>query len=326
MSTPLSTTPLSTTPSSAVSLSTASSSAVSHRRWPASPLAAAARAFDLLTCGPDPLTFDARGLPVLPQRILPLDELRDLLTADSTPKPVRDLVWRDLVPRARRDGPTWVVATVGIAMPGLRMKAGLLTRRWHGDTADLDAELITGFVERLKTIDLDAPRICGRLIDAGARAVKRSRLAEEEASAVHVDMAWSRTPSGPWDHPDWVLTRAVAAAVIDPEEHLLIGQTRLDEIPLSVVAGQLGISPTLAASWRGKAERRLAAAIASGELDWETLHTCSAATDARRRRAYRARVLAAAGIGPAQDPTHGPAGTAGVRGRRAGGGRRMTGF
>src|SRR5207302_1224599 len=161
--------------------------------------AAAAQAFDLLTCEPAPLSFDARGLPVLPQRILPLDELREVLIADSTPKPVRDLVWRDLVERARRDGPAWVVAAVGIAMPGLRMRAGVLTRRWHGDTADLDAEMISGFVERLKTINLDAPRICGRLIDAGARAVKKSRLAEEEASAVHVDTAWSpRSRPGSW--------------------------------------------------------------------------------------------------------------------------------
>src|SRR5258707_467836 len=140
--------------------------AASPRPWPASPLAAAARAFELLTCPPAPLAFDVRGLPVLPQRILPLDELRDMLTADETPKPVRDLVWRDLVTRARRDGPAWVVAAVGIAMPGLRAKAGFLARRWHGDAADLDAELIAGFVQRLGTIGLDAPRICGRLIDA----------------------------------------------------------------------------------------------------------------------------------------------------------------
>ena len=119
---------------------------------------------------------------------------------------------------------------------------------------------------------------------------------------MHVDTAWSRTPSGPWDHPDWVLTRAVAAAVIDPEEHLLIGETRLDEIPLPVVAKRLGISPNLAASWRGKAERRLVAAIASGELDWETLHTCSAAVQAKRRQAQRAQALAAASIGPAERP------------------------
>jgi hypothetical protein len=286
----------------------AASSSVSLRPWPASPLAAAARAFELLTCRPGTLAFDARGLPELPQRLLPLDELRALLIADTTPKPVRDLVWRELVTRARRDGPAWVVAAVGIAMPGLRMRAGLLTRRWHGDAADLDAELIAGFVERLRTINLDAARICGRLIDAGARAVKKSRLAQEEASAVHVDTAWSRTPHGPWDHPDWVLTRAVAAAVIDPEEHLLIADTRLDEVPLPVVARKLGISPTLAAVWRRKAEARLVAAIVSGELDWESLHTCSAAKDAARRQAHRARALAA-GIGPA----HHPAGTLPVR-------------
>jgi hypothetical protein len=271
----------------------------SSRSWPASPLAAAARAFDLLTCPPAPLAFDARGVPVLPQRILPLDELRDLLTSDATGKPVRDLVWRHLVTRARRDGPAWVVAAVGIAMPGLRMQAGLLTKRWHGDTADLDAELIAGFVERLGTVDIDAPRICGRLIDAGARAAKRSRLAEEEATAVHVDGAWSRAPQGPWDHPDWVLTRAVAAAVIDPEEHLLIGATRLEEVPLPVVATKLGISPTLAAAWRRKAERRLVAAIAGGELDWESL-TRSAAIAAKRR-------ARAAGNNPARHPAGAPA-------------------
>ena len=293
------------TPTLSAPSSSTLSAAVSLRRWPASPLAAAARAFELLTCPPAPLAFDARGLPALPQRILPLDELRDLLTAEQTPKPVRDLVWRELVGRARRDGPAWVVAAVGIAMPGLRAKAGFLTRRWHGETTDLDAELIAGFVERLGTIGLDTPRICGRLIDAGARVAKKSRQAEEEASAVHVDTAWSRTPHGPWDHPDWVLTRAVAAAVIDAEEHLLIAQTRLDEVPLTVVAKQLGISPALAGAWRHKAEDRLAAAIAAGELDWETLHTCSAAAQAKRRKAQRARAVAA-GIGAAHDPAATP--------------------
>jgi hypothetical protein len=272
---------------------TSTSVSMSTLSWPASPLAVAARAFDLLTCPPAPLAFDARGLAALPQQILPLDELRDLLTADATPKPVRDLVWRQVVVRARRDGPAWVVAAVGLAMPGLRAQAGRLTRGWQGDPADLDAELIAGFVERLATIDLDAPRICGKLIDAGARAAKKTRLAEEEATAVHIDGAWSRTPQGPWDHPDWVLTRAVAAAVIDPEEHLLIGETRLGGVPLPVVANRLGIPTTLAARWRRKAERRLVAAIAAGEVDWETLHACSAAVDAARRTARRAQALAA---------------------------------
>src|SRR6266516_3341476 len=157
------------------------------RPWPSSPLDAAQRAFDLLTCPPAPLAFDGRGFAGLPPRLLPLDELKKILIADRTPRPVRDTVWRQVVVRARRDGPAWVVAAVGLAMPGLRAQAGRLTRGWQGDPADLDAELIAGFVERLATIDLDAPRICGKLIDAGARAAKKTRLAEEEATAVHID-------------------------------------------------------------------------------------------------------------------------------------------
>src|SRR4051794_28227104 len=174
-----------------LAMSTVMSTAMSGS-WPSSPLGAVARAFDLLTCPPVPLAFDARGLPALPQRVLPLNELRDLLTTDTTPKPIRDLVWRGLVARSRRDGPAWVVAAAGIALPGLRVQAGRIAARWRGDTLDLDAELLAGFVERLATIDIDAPRICGRLIDAGARAAKRSRLAEEETMAIRVDGAWSR--------------------------------------------------------------------------------------------------------------------------------------
>ena len=65
------------------------------------------------------------------------------------------------------------------------------------------------------------------------------------------------------------------------EPAALVAERRLDEVK--------GIGPTLAASWRGKAERRLVAAIACGELDWETLHTCSAAVQAQRRQAQRVR-------------------------------------
>jgi len=254
----------------------------SSKRWPESPLAAAERAFELLTDPYKPLAFDARGVTGLPQRSVPLDELRRLLISESTSRPVRDRVWKDLVVRARRDGPAWVVAAVGLAMPGLRRAAGRLVAGWHGDTSDFDAELLTGFLDRLRTVDLDEPRICGRLIDAGARAVKAAREWDEDTDIVHVGGAWSVPPHHPWDHPDWVLARAVALAVIDPDEHLLICATRLEDTPLRVVADKLGISVPLAAAWRRKAERRLAEAIGLGELSWAP-HVLS--ETARRRRA-----------------------------------------
>ncbi|GIJ59142.1 sigma-70 family RNA polymerase sigma factor [Virgisporangium aurantiacum] len=241
----------------------------SSNHWPASPLAAAERAFEWLTCDPDPpLVFDARGVTGLPPRSLPLGELRRLLISESTSRPVRDRVWRDVVLLAREGGPDWVIAAVGLAMPGLRRAAGRLATGWHGDTSDFDAELLTGFLDRLRTVDLDEPRICGRLIDAGARAVKAAREWDEDTDIVHVGGAWSVPPHHPWDHPDWVLARAVALAVIDPDEHLLISATRLEDVPLRVVADKLGISVPLAAAWRRKAERRLAEAIGLGELTW----------------------------------------------------------
>jgi hypothetical protein len=171
-----------------------------------------------------------------------------------------------------------VVAAVGLAMPGLRAVAGRVAWGWRGETSDLDAEVLMGFVERLKTVDLDAPRICGRLVDAGLRAGRKARAAEKSAGAVHGDLAYSRPPEEPWDHPDWVLARAVVAAVIDPDECLLIGATRLEDVPLRVAADKLGIGVALAAAWRRKGERRLAGAIADGELDWVSL-------SARRSRA-----------------------------------------
>jgi hypothetical protein len=68
-----------------------------------------------------------------------------------------------------------------------------------------------------------------------------------------------------------VLARAVAAAVITPDECLLISATRLDEAPLRAVADKLRVSVQLAAAWRRAAEHRLAAAIADGELEWVPL-------------------------------------------------------
>jgi hypothetical protein len=241
------------------------------RPWPTTPLDAAQRAFDLLVCPPAPLAFDGRGFTGLPNRILPLDELKKLLIDDATPRPVRDAVWRELVVRARRDGPAWVIAAVGIAMPGLRRIAGRLGKGWPGDSSDRDSELLVGFVERLRTIDLRDTRLAGKLIDAGARAVKTAREREERSDAIHVSTTWSLPPQQPWDHPDWVLTRAVAQAVIDPDEYLLIAATRLDQSALATVADKLGLSVPIAASWRRKAEIRLAGAIRAGELDWVPL-------------------------------------------------------
>jgi hypothetical protein len=260
---------------------------MSSPTWPTSPLDAAQRAFDLLTCPPAPLAFDGRGFAGLPDQLMPLDELRKLLLLPHTAVTVRDSVWRELVIRSRRDGPAWVVAAVGMAIPGLRHTAGMLTTGWKGDVSDLNSELLVGFLERLKVVDVDQRRICGRLIDAGARAAKRMRERYSDEQLVHVAAPGPRMPMLPWDHPDWVLARAVVASVLDPEEANLIAATRLGTATLAEAASALGMDAVLAASWRRTAELRLRDAIRAGELDHVSI--------APRRRANRAVLGAAVG-------------------------------
>jgi hypothetical protein len=268
--------------------------------WPTTAVAAADRAFDLLTCGPRPLSLDCRSIQGLPDRDIPLAELRGLLVSDQTDRPTRDAVWRRLVPLARSGDPAWRVAAVGMAVPGLRRIAGLLARGWHGDSSDRDSELVTGFLDRLATIDLSHDRIAGKLIDAAARAVKDARDREAAAPVVSVHATWSMPPRPYADHPEWVLTRAVAAAVISPEEWYLINWTRLEDLTLVTVAGRLGVTPAVAKSWRRRAEQQLVTAIAGGELDRVSIVEAAAKAQARKRERRRARDRALARLTAAE--------------------------
>lgn len=62
--------------------------------------------FGNLTTGPDPLSLNGRGFPGLPDRHIPLDEIRDLLLTRSCPQTTRDAVWARLVELAREQGAT----------------------------------------------------------------------------------------------------------------------------------------------------------------------------------------------------------------------------
>ncbi len=238
---------------------------------PDGPLDIAQRAFDLLVTGPGALTFDGRGIPGLPARHLRLGELRRLLLARGTTRATHDRVWAHLLGRARRDGGAWILACAGIAMPGLKARAAALARGWVGDPADLDSELLTGFLEGMRALDLESSRICAQLIGAGAAAVRRSRYYGDHEPALRGDSYVSARPLRPWDHPDLVLARALEAGVIDAEQHLLIGATRLGGASLAQVAECLQVSAWVAAKRRRDGERDLAEAIGQGQLSEPTV-------------------------------------------------------
>ena len=72
---------------------------------------------------------------------------------------------------------------------------------------------------------------------------------------------WATAPPRPWGHPDFVLADAVAQGVISAAEAELISVTRLDSVPLTTAARQLGVPYDAARMRRSRAEDRVAQAI-----------------------------------------------------------------
>ena len=173
----------------------------------ASPLSSADAAFRMLTRGPDPLSLDGTAISgTLPQRLTPLDELKRILLRASTDGGTRDAAWSALVTRARSDGPGWVVGTVGVAMPGLRRVAGQLARGFDLDTAaDIDAEILTGFLAAVRSLDLSRRAIALRLRWAAYRAGAAYRAKVANHPVPTEEPGPAAVPPRSSGHPDLLL-------------------------------------------------------------------------------------------------------------------------
>ena len=235
------------------------------------PFDAADAAFRLLCAGPQPLALHASRVAAgLPDRPVPLDELRVLLLHPSTSAAARNQVWAELVRRARDGGPAWTVGLAGIAMPGLRRAAGSLAAAYRGDPADLQSEILTGFlaaVRALDTDDLEAVPLASRLIWAAWRAGQQHAYAEAGHAARRQDLSgWQDGPDLPWGHPDFVLAAAVRHGILTRAQAGLIGRNRLEGIPLKQIAAETGISHNALCNRRKRAEKAIADAIRNGFL------------------------------------------------------------
>ena len=90
-----------------------------------SPFDTLEKTFDLLVTGPNPLALDGTSLDGLPDRAIPLGELKAMLLHPSMAFDVRDAVVDELVARSRAKGGAWTVGLAGVLLPGLR-RAGVI--------------------------------------------------------------------------------------------------------------------------------------------------------------------------------------------------------
>ncbi len=236
------------------------------RRRPAepSPFAALERAFTVLSAEPRPLAVDGASVAGLPARAIPLGELKARLLHPSTPYVTRDAALGVLIARAKAEGGAWTVGLAGVLLPGMRRAIEPLVEACPAKQADLEAEMLVGFLAALARCAPGRPRpagfLCGRAYDA-AKQLVRAELAER-ARPAHRPI--SAEPPKPWGHPDFVLARAVAQEVICADDAELIGATRLGEMTLAEAARAWGLAYKTAERRRQRAEVALVAWISQG--------------------------------------------------------------
>jgi hypothetical protein len=243
----------------------------SRSEYSTSALRVAQQVFTLSTAEPTKLflrreDFEGDVGVRLPDGRILLRPLRDWLLRPETPLSVRDVVWRELIGRARADRSSWLVAALGMAMPGLRREVRGLLVSFRGDRDDLESAVAEGFVTELYRVDLAERALCARLVRAGRRAGLKQAYQDAATDGAVWSQFASRAPHAPYGHPDLVLVDALRKGVLSQEEAWLIGTTRLEGVPVDQVAAQWGERPNTVSVRRHRAEVKLRDAIAAGDV------------------------------------------------------------
>ncbi|MFI6263250.1 hypothetical protein [Micromonospora sp. NPDC051006] len=231
-----------------------------------SALTTAEKAFELLTCEPAPLVFDARAIPGLPDTTVPLDQLRRLLLFERYDSDTTDALWRQLAHHARERGPAWVVGAIGVALPALTRLASRISRGHARHADDVDSEVLAGFLQALRTANLAPPRLWLRLCWAAWRAGV-AVIKSDDGEELPLDLSTgSRSPRMPYGHPDLLLGRAVAAGLITAEAAELISATRFGDALIEHLAAEQLVPTAALRMRRRRAERIVAVAVRQGDL------------------------------------------------------------
>ncbi|MFY1658782.1 hypothetical protein [Micromonospora sp. WMMD1274] len=278
--------------------------ASSDTAWPHSPLDALDAAFVALTCEPDPMTFDLDRCGVgtgLPRGDMTLSALRDWLLAHPHAYKARAAVWRELILRARLDGPTWVVAAAGMALPALRRCAGQLRVGWSGDAHDIDSEILTGFLAALRDrVDLSQPAPYASLCMAAWRA--GFELRQSVGEAVPIDdverIVGPRTPSVPYGHPDLLVQRAVQLGLLDACDEQPYIDLRLGRRAIEPIAAAMGITVDALRMRLRRIDERIARALANGLLTGVASPQAAAELAANASHRQRTRTAVATSTDP----------------------------
>ncbi|WP_329082192.1 hypothetical protein [Streptosporangium sp. NBC_01469] len=115
---------------------------------------------------------------------LTADQARDAVRGVGGDTSLRDAVWREAILAARRDAPgdeTGRLFAVWLAEPWMRRVLSMISTRLRVSHEDLEAEMVTSFLEGLTTADAELPGAGERLLKyAASRAWSEARSGARE--------------------------------------------------------------------------------------------------------------------------------------------------
>ncbi|WP_347176864.1 hypothetical protein [Parafrankia sp. EAN1pec] len=215
--------------------------------------------FLALTESPGGLGVNGADFPGLVDRWFGLRELRVEVTRPQTPLATRNAVWAFLL--RSREVDAWKVAAAGMAMPALRHIAATLAPAYRGDIADLDAEVLTGFIDVFAGLPVGARGIPARLVFGGYRA-GLVEVASYRRPGMELPVLGA-VPPWPWLDARWLLAQATERAVISPVDARLLAANRLRGVALAELSARGRTPGEELAVRRRRAERDLVAAVAA---------------------------------------------------------------
>ena len=228
------------------------------------------KAFFLLRKDPQTVYLTVPAREEVPETVLDLRTLTAILWNTDTDAATTNAIWSAILAEVRTGNAAWTVVACGLAGPALIFHSRRLRSSFGGDVADIDAEVIEGFLVAMRTTDVDDPDVeslIGALTIKASNIARRSRRRDlGEVAVASDDPADFAVPRYAVAHPDIILARAVRAGVITSDEAEYIGRTRLEERSMEEVGPELGVHPTTLLRRRAAAEKRLVQALADGAI------------------------------------------------------------
>ncbi|WP_328610561.1 hypothetical protein OG943_16030 [Amycolatopsis sp. NBC_00345] len=185
-----------------------------------------------------------------------MDEVVDLIGSRATDHAVKDAIWAELVRLAQTDTETWQIIAAGLLAPSLAATARRVVVERGGDPAEIESEVMLGFIEALRVVDPSMRRLVPHLkrvaYDRAMSAFQHPSAYCAKTTAFCVVPIVARR-----GHIDLVLAEAIGYHILTRAEAELIGRTRIEGLSLTAAARQLGFPAEQCREVRANAEFKL---------------------------------------------------------------------